>query len=83
MTVKAHSPEQKPSLPCSTLASHELTFMSHSIYATHLGSAIPHNEVRKILETINKHRRISKLPRTKNFDHHKFLDLKCSWFHNV
>lgn len=30
----------------------------------------PHDELKEILETINKHRRISKLPRTKNFDHH-------------
>lgn len=58
MTVKAHSPEQKP-LPGSSLASHGLTFTSHSICAAYFGSAIPHGEVKEvkeILETINKHR---------------------------
>lgn len=42
----------------------------------------PHEEVKEILENRNKHRRISKLPRTKNSDHHKFLGLKRSWCHH-
>lgn len=52
MLVKAHSPEQEPSLPCSFLVSHKLPFMSHGIYATYLWSTIPHEEVKEIPETI-------------------------------
>lgn len=53
MIVKAHSPEQQPSLLHPSLASHELTFMSHGICATYLGSAIPHEEVRSQRDTGN------------------------------
>lgn len=83
VTGKDHSPEQQPSRQRSALASRELTFMSHGIGATYLGSAVPHEEdAKEILETIDELGRISKLLRTKDSCHHKFLDSRCSWSHN-
>lgn len=72
MTVEALSPEQKPSRPRSPLASHELTFMSHSICATYLGSTIPHEEEAKvILEALISTGEFQN--GSKNLDHHCFL----------